>query len=470
MKERALLPPRTRKWRQGDWYLYFDPYNFVWARVNESGDFVLEQLSRYRTIAQVSEEVARRFEMSHEDACAAVAGFVRNLIDAGFLHEGEYEARPRIEFGKRSFAHAVYLHLTNECNLKCPYCYNKGDREIKLGLQKQGNFAPPLGTDEYKALIARLIELGVQELLFTGGEPLMRGDALELLAFARDCSSTVRLEVLTNAILIKESIAERLCDLVDGVTISLDGHERHLHEQFRGRNTFAPTIRGIRTLIEVRRSRNQKSPAVYIVPALTDRNIGFLKEIFEFSLDELGADGLAPILFQAGDHQELSLQQIPTLADWSHAQARTYEYLEARARRGVSDSRQTTMSVSARNHCGVGNGEISVDASGFVYPCQSLHFDEFCSGSVREKDIGDIYREAVVMRDVRSAAVDRISVCRHCDLKYLCHGGCRATAYNVYRNFEAHNEIYCKHLEKIAIDRMWAGSGLSAHSDENACG
>ena len=37
--------------------------------------------------------------------------------------------------------------------------------------------APTMSTDEFKRLIARLIECGVSRLLFTGGEPLMRPDA-----------------------------------------------------------------------------------------------------------------------------------------------------------------------------------------------------------------------------------------------------------------------------------------------------
>ena len=45
--------------------------------------------------------------------------------------------------------------------------------------------------------------------------------------------------------------------------------------------------------------------------------------------------------------------------------------------------------------------------------------------------------------------VNSVAVCSHCDLRYLCNAGCRATAYNVYREFDAHNEIYCNYLDKL---------------------
>jgi radical SAM protein with 4Fe4S-binding SPASM domain len=467
---RVLLPPRTRVWADKDWYLYFDPYNFAWVRVNESGRFVLERLRRYRTQEQIAQEIAEAFGMEPEAARISLDTFVNRLMEAGFLHLNEYRERERAVFHQREFAHDVYLHLTNNCNLKCPYCYNKSDREYKLELERKGRFAPILTTQEYKCLIARLLALGAKHLLFTGGEPLMRPDALDLIEFARSQSQDVRLELLTNAILIKGDVAERLCESIDMVTISLDGHERHLHEHYRGNNTFTPTIRGVRELVETRRRRKQAKPYVGIVPALTDKNIGFMKEIFEFSLDELGADMLAPILFQPGDHQELSLQQIPCLEEWTAAQAQTNEYLALRAKRlGTENRSRPPRPVPARNHCGVGHGEFSIDPSGYVYPCQSLHFDEFVCGNVRTEDVKAIFDNSPVMNRVRGTVVDRLTVCRHCDLKHLCNGGCRATAYNIYRDFEAHNEIYCRHLEKIALDRLWSNSNMPLYSNESAC-
>ncbi len=465
---RVLVPPRTRVFRQGEWFLYFDPYNFTWVRVNESGRFLIEQFRKYRTVEQVIGEVGETFDIAEQEARTAVDDFVQPLVESGFLHSERYRENERFEFAPREFAYAIYLHLTNDCNLKCPYCYNKSDREFKIELQKKGRFAPILTTDEYKALLDRIVSLGAKHLFFTGGEPLMRPDVLDLLEHARSLSDDLTLEVLTNGILIKGEVAERLVDLVDTVTISIDGHESHLHEHFRGKNTFLPTVRGIRNLVEVREKRGTEKPHIALVPALTDKNIGFLKEIFEFALDDLGADFLAPIIFQAGDHQKLSLEQIPMLEEWNAAQERLVAYLDKR-RKSLSVECEPAQGIAPRNHCGVGHGEFSIDPSGFVYPCQSLHFDEFLCGNIRETDIQEIFDTSPVMRQVRGMVVDRIDACLHCDLKNLCNGGCRATAYNVYRRFDALNEIYCRHLEKIAIEKMWGSSDIPVESHVTAC-
>ena len=245
----VMLPPRIRVWADDNWYLYFDPHNFEWVRVNTSGHFIFSLLQQFRPIEGIAEEASGHFGLPVEKIKPAVTSFIDEMLRIGFLHKNQYEERNRLSFGKIDFAHTVYMHLTNDCNLKCPYCYNKSDREYKLLMEKQGKIASILNTEESKHLITRLVECGMKHLVLTGGEPLMRPDALELIAHARSTSPGLKIEVLTNGILIKEPVAEKLCDLVDMVTISLDGHERHLHEHYRGRNTFAPTIRGISKLI-----------------------------------------------------------------------------------------------------------------------------------------------------------------------------------------------------------------------------
>jgi radical SAM protein with 4Fe4S-binding SPASM domain len=466
--ERVLLPPRCRTWSKDNWHIYFDPHNFAWVRVNDSGRLLLEMFRRHMREGEVAAAVAAKFMLPLEKAGAAVAKFTAGLIESGFLHRNLYQERPRAEFPTLDFPRDIYVHLTNKCNLKCPYCYNKTDRETKIKLEKVGLVAPTMSTEEFKTLLAKLVTYGVHRILFTGGEPLLRPDAMELVEFTRERSdqrirdggARVELEMLTNATRINEPVAEKMCRLLDAVTISLDGHEAHMHEEQRGERTFEPTVRGIRTLVAKKKELGGDKPYICLVPALTAKNIPLMKEIFEFSLDTLGADGLAPIVFQAGDHQEMSLSQIPELNVYLQAQSRTTDYIRERnSRLGMAPAKKP---IVPRHHCGVGHGEISIDPGGFVYPCQSLHFDEFICGNVRENDIKEVFHDSPVMKRVRGTTVETLKVCSHCDLKYLCSGGCRATAYNVYREFDQHNEVYCKMLETMAVDRLWSAAETPA--------
>jgi radical SAM protein with 4Fe4S-binding SPASM domain len=458
--KQVVLPPKFRMWSKGDWHIYFDPYNFAWVRVNDSGKFLMDLFARHRTIKEISEIVVSKFSIPFDKAQKAIVDFVESIVKSGFMHYESYKEKEKDEFPPIDFPHDIYVHLTNKCNLKCPYCYNKDDRENKIYLEKVGMVDPTLSTEEFKSLISRIIDCGVSRILFTGGEPLMRHDVLELISFTREYSKKVQIEILTNAILITDEIAEHLCKNVDAVTISLDGHEKHLHEFYRGKNTFSPTVRGIKRLVKKRKEIGY-GPYIATVPAVTNYNLINLKDIFKFSLDDLGVDGLAPIIFQAGDHQAVSITQIPDLDVYIEEMSGVQSYLRERQSNKSNSETETAPLIGKRNHCGVGNGEISTDPSGYVYPCQSLHFDEFICGNVREDDIKDIFHNSPVMKKVRGTTVDSISVCTHCDIKYLCNAGCRATSYNVYREFDSHNEIYCKFLETLSVEKLWGTSTVS---------
>jgi len=451
--QRILMAPRVRVWAKGDWRLYFDPYNFSWTNVNENGHYVLNLIRQHYSFHEVVNMIARDFSMSSDSATEALIGFVEPLVESGFLHWAEYREKRDLAFPKLAFPNVVYLHMTNRCNLKCPYCYNKEDRETKLRQARELEINPELTTEQYKRLIKEIVDGGSYQVFFTGGEPLLRSDTLDLIDYARSLSKTLFIEVLTNAIRIDEEVARRLCRSVNVVTISLDGHEQHLHEFYRGKHTFGPTIDGIRTLLKVRSDLKQTTPTVCTVPVITQQSIPYMQEIFQFALDDLGVDLLAPILFQPGDHQELSLSQIPEHELYVRKSAEIVEFLK---KRSTSDAwtQFGNQPVPPREHCGVGNGEISIDPHGQVYPCQSLHFPEFICGDTRTTALKEIFLTSKVMLKVRGTTVDQLAVCTHCDLKNLCNGGCRANAYNVYRTFDAHNEIYCQHLETIAVNRI----------------
>jgi AdoMet-dependent heme synthase len=457
---KVVVPPRLRVWSQDGWHIYFDPYNFVWAKVNGSGRMLLEEFRKHRMVEDVTSAVGQQYHLAPDEARGIIDRFVENLVGEGFLHLDVYRERDRAEFVKLDFPVVVYLHMTNKCNLKCPYCYNKTDRETKIKLERLGLVDPILSTQEYKDLIARVIESGAQQLVFTGGEALMRPDMMDLVEFARRKSPTIKLEMLTNATKINDEIASQMCQWLDVVTISLDGHEKHIHEFYRGKHTFEPTIRGIQCLVKRRLELRASKPFICLVPVLTEKNIIHLKEIFEFSLEGLGADNLAPILFQAGDHQQVSINQIPVMDVYQRESSRLASYLAALT--GRESNGQPVKEPTARNHCGAGYGEISIDPSGFVYPCQSLHYPEFVSGNVRETDIQEIYNSSPVLQRQRGKTVETLAVCSHCDLRYLCNGGCRATAYNIYRDMNAHNELYCNYLEQMAVGKLWGNSQISS--------
>ncbi len=117
----------------------------------------------------------------------------------------------------------VVWNVTGRCNLHCRHCYS-GSRNRP--------YPDELSTDEAKAMLRDLADFGSPVVLFSGGEPLMRPDLLELIAAARQLG--MRAVLSTNATLLDAAAARRLADVgLSYIGISLDG-PRDIHDRFRG--------------------------------------------------------------------------------------------------------------------------------------------------------------------------------------------------------------------------------------------
>ncbi len=129
----------------------------------------------------------------------------------------------------------VVWNVTRQCNLKCLHCYARAGARPAPG---------ELSFNEGLALLQDLHDFGVPVVLFSGGEPLMRPDLLELVA--RTVALGLRAVISTNGTLIDREAAGRLKALgLSYVGISLDGTEA-THDRFRGQaGAFAAAMEGV---------------------------------------------------------------------------------------------------------------------------------------------------------------------------------------------------------------------------------
>ena len=128
----------------------------------------------------------------------------------------------------------VVWNCTKTCNLKCMHCYAGSDAKRY----------DELSTDEAKAMIDDLAAFGSPVLLFSGGEPCMRPDLVELMSYAK--SAGMRVVLSTNGTLITPELAESYAEVgLSYVGVSLDGGEE-THDRFRGiKGSFARAMEGL---------------------------------------------------------------------------------------------------------------------------------------------------------------------------------------------------------------------------------
>jgi MoaA/NifB/PqqE/SkfB family radical SAM enzyme len=133
------------------------------------------------------------------------------------------------------------LFLTDNCNLRCVSC--------ACWRQTTHN---ELSTKEWKDVLRQLVQLPIYKVNFTGGEPLIRRDAVELMGFAQAIGIR-HTHLNTNAILLTPTkLDEVLACGVRSFNISVDG-PRGLHDQIRGRKgAFDRTIAHLYNVIAQR--------------------------------------------------------------------------------------------------------------------------------------------------------------------------------------------------------------------------
>lgn len=170
------------------------------------------------------------------------------MIGISKLYCGQVEPSDALRYGRHSGKLPSHLlqfskdkkpvvvwNMTRRCNLKCVHCYAHA-------LEEEGK--DDISTEQGKALIDDLAAYGAPVMLFSGGEPLVRKDLVELANHA--VSKGMRAVISTNGTLITKEKAKELKQVgLSYVGISLDGGEE-VHDRFRKvPGSFKRALQGI---------------------------------------------------------------------------------------------------------------------------------------------------------------------------------------------------------------------------------
>src|SRR4030095_7044427 len=95
--------------------------------------------------------------------------------------------------------YALLAEVTYRCPLHCPYCSNPTQMRTDCELT----------TDEWSRVIREAAGLGVLQIGFSGGEPLVRRDLAELVHCAR--KARLYTNLITSGVGLDENRARELC-------------------------------------------------------------------------------------------------------------------------------------------------------------------------------------------------------------------------------------------------------------------
>ncbi len=352
----------------------------------------------------------------------------------------------------------IVWNCTRQCNLSCVHCYASA-----------GNHKSPdeMDTGAGKAFIHDLADFGVPVVLFSGGEPLLRGDFFELADYARQ--QGLRIALSTNGTLINREVAGRIKDIgFAEVGISLDGIGSN-NDRFRGRNgAYQAALDGIRNCIAlgirvslrltITRFNYQEIPAILQLTedegidrvcfyhlAYSGRGGSLQKEDINHSQTRSVIDLISERtrdMYQRNMRKEI-------LTVGNHADG-VYLYLKAQ-----KDDPQragkilSLLRMNGGNNSGVLIG--AVDDRGNVHPDQ--FWWHYRIGNVRERKFGDIWADTSEpmlqgLRDRKKLLRGRCAKCQYLD---VCNGNLRVRAEAVFGDVWAEDPACYLSDEEIGL-------------------
>ncbi|MEM2117581.1 MAG: radical SAM protein [Candidatus Bathyarchaeia archaeon] len=246
--------------------------------LNSLKEFLGQPVSLCRLCYNVSHKIAKPFYEMGSRLLRVDREFMRNqllneqygeawLRGFGLMMKGMRKYGVRIPFVPAGPFEIVW-NFTYQCNLKCKHCYeNAGGKHFELSTEE---------AKQVLDILYKLVGVGLPALSFSGGEPLVRKDFYEIVAYAKKRVSYV--SIASNGTLITKDNAKRIKDAgVDYVEISIDGATPQVHDEFRGiHGAFERTMEGVKNCIE-------EGLDTCIATVLHKNNIFELDKLIEFA-------------------------------------------------------------------------------------------------------------------------------------------------------------------------------------------
>jgi len=355
----------------------------------------------------------------------------------------------------------IFWNITNKCNLSCHHCYiNAGPDAMREN---------ELTTEESKAFIDDVAEMGVPLLLFTGGEPLIRPDFWELASHAK--GKGLRTVISTNGTLITKDVAKRLQDIgIQYVGVSLDGADPATHDAIRNqKGAYEGAIQALKNCVEIGLKSGIRVTA-------HKSNFKEIPEMLEMALD-LGVPRFCLYwLVPSGRgiegylENQLNKDEIEETLDYLYTKARDLdpEVIEILTVDAPQDGIYLLNRMKEENHpeyenaykllsmtgdsCSAGDRVANVDPVGNVYPCQFSQRPDYCVGNIRETTFGEMWNDPGndILNKFRAKKDNLNGICKACSNMDLCGGGCRI------RGLNQHGEIWAEDsfCEFDGVDRL----------------
>lgn len=168
----------------------------------------------------------------------SIARKEETTIDVGQMSIGDFSKFMRAPHRMDLMISSMKKNDKWNCNQKCLHCYAANQNYAET---------PELTTSQWKDIIDICKKNCIPQLTFTGGEPTVRDDLVELI----DYSKWFVTRLNTNGVLLTKKLCKKLYEVsLDSVQVTLYSDKADIHNKLVGADNFDKTVEGIKNAIE----------------------------------------------------------------------------------------------------------------------------------------------------------------------------------------------------------------------------
>ena len=245
------------------------------------------------------------------------------------------------------------------CNQKCLHCYAAG--------QPLSDTAE-LTTSQWKQVLDTLRRIGVPQVTFTGGEPTLRADLVELVDAAQWFVSRLN----TNGRLLTPELCRQLCEAsLDSVQVTLYSADPAIHNALVGAAGFDDTVAGIRSAVAAGLSVSVNTPLCSVNSDYT----ATLRFVHDLGVRYVTCSGLIPSGSALGTESQATALTEQQLTDVLSAAVKTAEALEMEidftSPGWLKEETLRALGLTLIPSCGACLSNMAIAPDGEIIPCQS---------------------------------------------------------------------------------------------------
>lgn len=356
------------------------------------------------------------------------------------------------EFGSVA---SIELFLTENCNLRCSYCFVKQKRSKTMSFntaKKAINFLVFYSGNTDKLHIT-----------FFGGEPLLQIDTIaKILKYCEKIEkyTTKKFDfaLTTNGTKVTEEIMKVLSPKMH-ILLSIDG-DKETHDKYRKDQNGSGTFDDIINRIELIKSyQGWLGTRMTVVPSEIHKLFNNVEYLYSHGINQF----LIALSYGAEwDRESMAIyeQELEKIAGLYKSKIENKEPFRITF---FEEDENSLGKLSGSWGCRAGRHSLSIDTHGNIYPCskfiglERFNCPEYCLGNINEGIINFQAREDLSMKKG-----DSFENCKNCKEFDSCTGGCPAENFNRNRSIFIPCREQCE-ITKIhnrVLRRFWAEQEL----------